>query len=128
MAGEGVLELRDALLQADDLLLEPITLDREFDNTFRHLGDVVTPTKGFAALPLDGTVGAYPLSVGGPLPRPAGTMLSHALRFARSSLLDALAHSHLRFVKVAIVGAVRPVSLPGLVTARVVDRRKIVGE
>jgi hypothetical protein len=63
VAGEGVLELGDALLQADDLLPEPIALDGEFDNTFSHFGDVVMPTKCFAALPLDGTVGAHPLSV-----------------------------------------------------------------
>ncbi len=63
VAGEGVLELADALLQAGDLLPEPITLGREFDNTFRYLGDVVMPTECFAALALDGTVGAHPLSV-----------------------------------------------------------------
>jgi hypothetical protein len=63
VAGEGVLELRGALLQADDLLPEPITLCREFDKSFRHLGDVVMPAKCFAALALDGTVGAHPLGV-----------------------------------------------------------------
>lgn len=63
VAGEGVLKLRDALLQADDLLPEPITLGREVDNTFRHLGDVVVPTECFAARPLDGTVGAHPLGI-----------------------------------------------------------------
>jgi hypothetical protein len=129
VAGEGVLELRNAVLQADDLLPEPITLSREFDNTFRQLGDVVMPTEGFAALPLDGTVGAHPLRVGGPFPRPPDTMLSRMSPASHARIyIDTLAHSHLRFVNVAIIGAVRPGSLPGLVNARVIDRRKIVGE
>ena len=48
VAGEGVLELYDALLQADDLLPETISLGSERDNAFRHLGDVVMPTNGLA--------------------------------------------------------------------------------
>jgi hypothetical protein len=63
VVGEGVLELGDALLQADDLLPETISLGSERDNAFRHLGDVVMPTNGLAALALNGAVGAHPLGV-----------------------------------------------------------------
>ena len=81
MAGERVLELCDALLEAHDLLPQPISLGRDPNDAFSHLRDVVLPAKSFTALSLDGTVGAHPLSVGSPLARPTGTALSHAHNF-----------------------------------------------
>ena len=81
MAGEGVLELCDALLEAHDLLPQPISLGRDRNDAFSHLRDVVLPAKSVTALSLDGTVGAHPLSVVGPLARPTGTVLSHSHNF-----------------------------------------------
>ena len=81
MAGERVLELCDALLEAHDLLPQPISLGRDRNDAFSHLRDVVLPAKSFTALSLDSTVGAHPLRVGSPLARPAGTVLSHSHHF-----------------------------------------------
>ena len=81
MAGERVLELCDALLEADNLLPEPISLGSERDNAFGHLRGVVIPAECFSARSLDSTVGPHPLGVGGPLAWPTGTVLSHGSNF-----------------------------------------------
>ena len=81
MAGERVLKLCDALLEAHDLLPQAISLGRDRNDAFSHLRDVVLSSEGFTALSLDRTVGAHPLSVVGPLARPTGTVLSHAHHF-----------------------------------------------
>ena len=92
MAGECVLELCDALLEAHDLLPQPISLSRDRNDAFSHLRDVVLPAKCFTALSLDGTVGAHPLGVVGPLARPTGTVLSHAHNFR--TFVYPSTHSH----------------------------------
>ena len=92
MAGECILQLCDALLETHDLLPQPISLGRDRNNSFSHLRDVVLPAESFTALPLDGTVGAHPLSVVGPLARPTGSVLSHAHNFR--TFVYATTHSH----------------------------------
>ena len=77
MAGERILELCDALLEADNLLPQPISLGSERNNSFGHLCDVVMPAECFTVLSLYGTVGPHPLGVVRPLARPTGTVLSH---------------------------------------------------
>jgi hypothetical protein len=92
MAGERILELCDALLEAHDLLPEPITLGRDGHDAFSHLRDVVLPAKSLTALSLDGTVRAHPLSIVGPLTRPTGTVLIHAHNFR--TFVYPSTHSH----------------------------------
>ena len=92
MARERVLELCDALLKAHDLLPRPISFGRDGNDAFSHLRDVVLPAKSFTALSLDGTVGAHPLSVVGPLAWPTGTDLSHAHHFR--TFVYPSTHSH----------------------------------
>jgi hypothetical protein len=93
MAGERVLELGDALLKAHDLLPQPISLGRDRNDAFSHLRDVVLPAQSFTALSLDGTVSAHALSVGSPLTRPTGTVLSHAPHFR--TFVYPSTHSHI---------------------------------
>jgi len=93
MARERVLELCDALLEAHDLLPQPISLGRDGNDAFSHLRDVVLPAKSFTALSLDGTVGAHPLSVADPLARPTGTVLSHSHNFR--TFVYPSTHSHI---------------------------------
>ena len=113
MAGERVLELCDALLEAHDLLPQPISLGRDRNDTFSHLRDVVLPAKSFTALSLDGTVGAHSLSVGGPLARPTGTVLSHAHHLHVRLSINTLTHMHLGFVYTRDCPYVSPGYLPG---------------
>ena len=63
MTGERVLELCDALLEAHNLLPQPISLGRDGNDAFSHLRDVVLPAKSFTALALGGAIGAHPLGV-----------------------------------------------------------------
>jgi hypothetical protein len=85
--------LCDALLEADNLLPEPISFGRDRNDTFSHLRDVVLPAKSFTALSLDSTVGAHPLSVVGPLAWPTGTVLSHEHNFR--TFVYPSTHSHI---------------------------------
>jgi hypothetical protein len=52
----------------------------------------VLPAKSFAALSLDGTVGAHPLSIRSPLARPTGTVLNPAHHFR--TFVYPSTHSH----------------------------------
>jgi hypothetical protein len=82
VAGELVLEVSDALLEADDLCPEAVAFGGELDDAFGELRCRVLPAQGVASFAFGGAVGAHPLRVGGPFAWPTGTgLVTHANHF-----------------------------------------------
>lgn len=66
MAGEGVLELCDVLLQADYLGPEPVAFTGELDDPFGQFGGGVVTAQRITAFAFSSAVGAHSFRVVGP--------------------------------------------------------------